>query len=117
MILPFGISNAPASSQGYVQKILAKKLEIFVIVLRDILEYIKDQSQGDVEVVRSDLGLFPRQDRGCQDQPEPKSVQNIPVLIGVAYSYCFSGLRKNCRPTYVNAQVKFISRVINSRAC
>ena len=28
----FGLSNAPASFQGYMNKILAKKLNIFVIV-------------------------------------------------------------------------------------
>ena len=40
----FGLSNAPASLQGYINKILAKKLDIFVIVyLDDILIYIKDQ--------------------------------------------------------------------------
>ena len=34
----FGLSNAPASFQDYINKILAKKLNIFVIVyLNDIL--------------------------------------------------------------------------------
>ena len=40
----FGLSNSPATFQGYVNKILAKKLDIFVIVyLDDILIYNKDQ--------------------------------------------------------------------------
>ena len=39
----FGLSNAPATFQGYVNKILAEKLDIFVIVyLNDILIYTKD---------------------------------------------------------------------------
>ena len=51
-VMPFGLSNAPASFQGYINKILAEKLDIFVIVyLDDILIYTEDQSQGHVEVV------------------------------------------------------------------
>ena len=52
-VMPFGLSNAPASFQGYINKILAKKLDIFVIVyLDDILIYTEDQGQGHVEAVR-----------------------------------------------------------------
>ena len=41
-----------ASFQGYINKILAKKLNVFVIVyLNDILIYIKDNNQGYVEAV------------------------------------------------------------------
>ena len=37
-VMPFGLSNAPANFQGYINKILAEKLDIFVIVyLDDIL--------------------------------------------------------------------------------
>ncbi len=36
--MPFGLSNAPASFQGYIKKMLAEKLDVFVIVyLNDIL--------------------------------------------------------------------------------
>ena len=39
-VMPFSLSNAPASFQGYINKILAEKLDIFVIVyLYDILIY------------------------------------------------------------------------------
>ena len=39
----FALSNALATFQGYVNKILAEKLDIFVIIyLNDILIYIKD---------------------------------------------------------------------------
>ena len=50
--MPFGLSNAPASFQGYINKILAEKLDIFVIVyLDDILIYTEDPGQGHVEAV------------------------------------------------------------------
>ena len=51
-VMSFGLSNALASFQGYINKILAEKLDIFVIVyLDDILIYIEDQGQGHMEVV------------------------------------------------------------------
>ena len=49
----FGLSNAPASFQGYINKILAEKLDIFVIVyLDDILIYTENEGQGHVEAVQ-----------------------------------------------------------------
>ena len=43
-VMLFGLSNAPASFQGYINKILAKKLDVFVIVyLDDILIYTEDE--------------------------------------------------------------------------
>ena len=51
-VIPFGLSNAPVSFQCYINKILAEKLDIFVIVyLNDILIYTEDQGQGHVEAV------------------------------------------------------------------
>ena len=51
-VMPFGLSNASATFQGYVNKILAKKLDVFVIVyLDDILIYTEDPSQAHVEAV------------------------------------------------------------------
>ena len=51
--MPFSLSKAPATFQGYVNKIPAKKLDIFVIVyLDDILIYTKDLGQPHVEAVR-----------------------------------------------------------------
>ena len=50
--MSFGLFNAPASFQGYINKILAEKLDIFVIVyLNDIFIYIEDPSQAYVNVV------------------------------------------------------------------
>lgn len=41
-----------ARFHGYINKILAKKLDVFIIVyLDDILIYIKDESQGQIEAV------------------------------------------------------------------
>ena len=51
-VMPFGLSNAPATFQGYINKILAEKLDIFVFVyLDDILIYTKDPGQSHVEAV------------------------------------------------------------------
>ena len=51
-VMPFGLSNAPATFQRYVNKILAEKLDIFVIVyLDDILIFTKDPSPLYVEAV------------------------------------------------------------------
>ena len=51
--MPFGLSNAPATFQGYVNKILAKKLNIFVIVyLDDILIYTEDPGQSHIDAAQ-----------------------------------------------------------------
>ena len=50
--MPFGLSNALANFQGYINKILAEKLDIFVIIyLNNILIYTKDLGQPHVEAV------------------------------------------------------------------
>ena len=52
-VMPFGLSNAPATFQRYVNKILAEKLDVFVIVyLDDILIYTEDLGQPHVDAVR-----------------------------------------------------------------
>ena len=52
-VMSFGLSNAPTSFQGYINKILAKKLDVFVIFyLDDILIYSKDAGQAHVDAVR-----------------------------------------------------------------
>ncbi len=49
----FGLSNASPSFHGYINKILADKLDIFIIVyLIDILIYTEDPGQPHVEEVR-----------------------------------------------------------------
>ena len=51
-VMPFGFFNALAIFQGYIIKILAKKLDIFVIIyLNNILIYIKDPGQAHVKAV------------------------------------------------------------------
>ena len=51
MIL-FGLLNTLVSFQDYINKILAKKLDVFVIVyLDDILISIKNKSLGHINVI------------------------------------------------------------------
>ena len=58
-VMPFGLSNAPVSFQGYINKILVEKLDIFVIVyLDDIFIYTEDQERGHVEAVRWVLDIL-----------------------------------------------------------
>ena len=48
----FRLSNISASFQGYINKTLVKKLDIFVIFyLDDIFIYIKDPGQAFVDTV------------------------------------------------------------------
>ena len=48
----FGLSIIPTIFQGYVNKILVEKFDIFMIVyLDDILIYIKDPEKPHVEAV------------------------------------------------------------------
>ena len=52
-VMLFGLTNAPGSFQGYINKILAEKLNIFVIVyLDDILINTKDPRKVHVKAVR-----------------------------------------------------------------
>ncbi len=49
----FGLSNALINFHGYINKIFAKKLDIFLVVLLDnILIYTEDLGQPNVNVVR-----------------------------------------------------------------
>lgn len=51
-VILFGLLKVRVSFQRYLNKILAKKLDVFVIVyLENILIYTKDESSGHVQVV------------------------------------------------------------------
>ena len=51
-VMPFSLFKAPATFQEYVNKILAKKLDIFVIVyLDDILIYTEDPKKPHIKAV------------------------------------------------------------------
>ena len=50
--MSFGLSNTLASFQGYINKILAEKLDIFVIVyLNNILIYTEDPRQTHIDAI------------------------------------------------------------------
>ena len=49
----FGLSNIPACFQGYINKILTKKLDIFILVyLNNILIYIEDLKQPHIKAIQ-----------------------------------------------------------------
>ena len=51
-VMPFRLSNAPASFEGYINNILAKKLDVFIIVyLNNILIYTKDAGEAYVDAI------------------------------------------------------------------
>ncbi len=51
--MPFGLTNTPDTFQGYINKILAEKLVVFVIVyLDDILIYTECKGEEHVQAVR-----------------------------------------------------------------
>ncbi len=51
--MPFRLTNAPATFQGYINKILAEKLDIFVIVyLDDILIYTENEGKEHLQAIR-----------------------------------------------------------------
>ncbi len=52
-VMPFGLTNTPATFQRYINKILVKKLVVFVIVyLDDILIYTESGGKEHVQAVR-----------------------------------------------------------------
>ena len=58
-VMLFELFNALASFQSYINKILAKKLNVFIIVyLDDIFIYTKDEGQDYVEPVQWVLDLI-----------------------------------------------------------
>ena len=51
-IMSFELFNAPASFYGYITKVLAKKLDVFVIVyLNEIFIYTKDLDQPYIDAI------------------------------------------------------------------
>ena len=70
--MSFELSNALASFQGYINKILAEKLDVFLIVyLDDILIYTVDAGQAHLNIVQLVLnklrkhGLFANLNKYC----------------------------------------------------
>ena len=51
-VMPFRLTNALAMFQGYIYKILAKKLDIFVIVyFDDILIYTENKGKNHAKAI------------------------------------------------------------------
>ncbi len=51
-VMPFGLTNTPVTFQGYINKILAEKFDVFVIVyLDDILIYTESEGEEHVQAV------------------------------------------------------------------
>ena len=51
--MPFGLTNTPASFQRFINKIFAKKLDIFIIMyLGNIFIHIDDDRDSHVAAVR-----------------------------------------------------------------
>ena len=89
--MPFCLSNAPATFQGYVNKILSEKLDIFVIIyLDDILIYTKDPGQPHVEAVHWVLDqlrkylLFANLKKCCFHQDEVRFLGYIVSSKGIS---------------------------------
>ncbi len=50
--MPFGLINTVVTIQGYINKILVEKLDVFVIVyLENILIYIENEGKKHMEAV------------------------------------------------------------------
>ena len=50
--MPFKLTNAPATFQDYINKILLKKLDVFIIVyFNDIFIYMKNKDKKYVKAV------------------------------------------------------------------
>lgn len=88
--MPFGLSNAPGSFQGYINKILAKKLDILLIVYLDnILVYTKDAGQPHVDAVRWVLeqlrrhGLYANLKKCCFHQDEVRFLSFVVLAQGI----------------------------------
>ncbi len=51
-VMPFELTNAPTTFQGYINNFLSEKLDIFVIVyLDDIRNYTKSEAKKHVKAV------------------------------------------------------------------
>ncbi len=51
-MMPFRLTNAPATFQSYINKILVEKLDVFVIVyLDDILIYTESEGEEYIQAV------------------------------------------------------------------
>ncbi len=51
-VMPFRLTNVPATFQGYINQIMAEKLDVFIIVYLDnILIYTENESEEHVQAI------------------------------------------------------------------
>ncbi len=52
-MIPFRLTNTPVTFQGYINKILTKKLDVFIMMyFNDILIYIKSEDKKHIQAFR-----------------------------------------------------------------
>lgn len=80
-VMPFGLSNAPASFQSYINKALAPKLDIFCIVyLDDILIYTEERGKVHEDAVRWVLEQLRKHGLYCNLQKCRFSTEEVEFL-------------------------------------
>lgn len=90
--MSFGLSNAPATFQGLINRILAEKLDVFCIVyLDDILIYTEEAGSAHVDAVTitSPQGIRMEEERiaSVHNWLRPQYVCDVHVFIRVAAFY------------------------------
>ena len=71
VVMPFGVSNAPATFQRLMNKVFAKELDAFILVYLDDILVFSRTKEEHLEHIRTALGRPP----GCKDLRTPSQVR------------------------------------------